>query len=213
MYIVYFIFCIFCIFCILYILYVLCIKLTISDRIYTYMYILLFAPWDFVIDPRQGFMPLSAWNCGDFSLVSGRGGLYMNRAASEMIWRGHLGPIDCNGVAAHSVFNCLILTLVLPIFRKNKVVFCLVQIKGWYGIFPTEETKLACAIIDFCQEQYILLASGVLKLSKNGPKTVPHGPPIPIPGVSKSLLPGGKTIRQTHVWWFSMILWQKSKKH
>ena len=33
------------------------------------------------------------------------------------------------------------------------------------------------------------------KMIPNGPKTVPNGPPpIPIPGGSKSLLPGGKQI-------------------
>ena len=44
----------------------------------------------------------------------------------------------------------------------------------------------------------------VLKLSQSGPKMMPNGPkwspppiPIPIPGVSKSLLPGGKKIENT----------------
>ena len=36
-------------------------------------------------------------------------------------------------------------------------------------------------------------------------------PPIPIPSVSKSLLPGGKQIRKTSVWWFSMDFMKKGK--
>ena len=63
----------------------------------------------------------------------------------------------------------------------------------------------------FWVEKYILFAEGILKwiqndpkLSQNDPKIVPTNPkwspPIPIPGVSKSLLTGGNKLEQKQIY-------------
>ena len=73
--------------------------------------------------------------------------------------------------------------------------FFSVQTKGWQ--------KFVCAIsrkLLSCWKTYICCTGGptlVLKWIQNGPKIVLNGPSsIPIPGVSKRLLPGGKQLEK-----------------
>ena len=106
----------------------------------------------------------------------------------------------------------------------------LVLIKGWYGLYRIEETKLVCVISrEFCfgwKAEFVGIGGPemVLKWIQNGVKMnpewfqmVPNGPitpiPIPIPGVSKSLLPGGKQTRKQQNDHFLWSSWNKLKKY
>jgi len=54
----------------------------------------------------------------------------------------------------------------------------------------------------------IIMVSKWTQMIPNGPPP----PPFPIPGVSKSLLPGGKKLEETHVGWSSMTFDEKNQQ-
>ena len=78
----------------------------------------------------------------------------------------------------------------------------LAQNKGLYGVFRIEGTKLVCRIL--VEKHFGGAYGGPNMVQKNPytyPKKITNGPPIPIPipGVSKSLLPGGRNVRKKHL--------------